>query len=212
MPQGLRPLAKVRRRSGFHCGPRVKDGNAVGNVEGKVNVVGDEHHALSLVRQDVYKRQGREVRRILVALDPFQDVCQEAADWGAELLVTHHPLIFQPPRSITDDTSVGRCILFLAARDMAAINAHTNLDCAPGGVNDCLAGALGLEETVVLNPSGTDGQGRPWGLLRAGRREPVSLEAFLEQVKQRLGCPGPVSYTHLDVYKRQILVRYLEQL
>ena len=120
----------------------------------------------------------------------FQDVCQEAADWGAELLVTHHPLIFQPPQSITDDTSVGRCILFLAARDMAAINAHTNLDCAPGGVNDCLAGALGLEETVVLNPSGTDGQGRPWGLLRAGRREPVSLEAFLEQVKQRLGCPG----------------------
>ena len=114
-------------------------------------------------------RSGREVRRILVALDPFQDVCQEAADWGAELLVTHHPLIFQPPRSITDDTSVGRCILFLAARDMAAINAHTNLDCAPGGVNDCLAGALGLEETVVLNPSGTDGQGRPWGLLRAGR-------------------------------------------
>lgn len=92
-------------------------------------------------------RSGREVRRILVALDPFQDVCQEAADWGAELLVTHHPLIFQPPQSITDDTSVGRCILFLAARDMAAINAHTNLDCAPGGVNDCLAGALGLEET-----------------------------------------------------------------
>ena len=109
-------------------------------------------------------RSGREVRRILVALDPFQDVCQEAADWGAELLVTHHPLIFQPPQSITDDTSVGRCILFLAARDMAAINAHTNLDCAPGGVNDCLAGALGLEETVVLNPSGTDGQGRPWGI------------------------------------------------
>lgn len=126
-------------------------------------------------------RSGREVRRILVALDPFQDVCQEAADWGAELLVTHHPLIFQPPQSITDDTSVGRCILFLAARDMAAINAHTNLDCAPGGVNDCLAGALGLEETVVLNPSGTDGQGRPWGLLRAGRREPVSLEAFLSR-------------------------------
>ena len=70
------------------------------------------------------------------------------------------------------------------------IRDSTNLDCAPGGVNDCLAGALGLEETVVLNPSGTDGQGRPWGLLRAGRREPVSLEAFLEQVKQRLGCPG----------------------
>ena len=94
-------------------------------------------------------RPGREVRRILVALDPFENVCREAAEWGAELLVTHHPLIFQPVRALTDDTSVGRCLLFLAARDMAAINAHTNLDCAPGGVNDCLAGALGLEETVV---------------------------------------------------------------
>lgn len=87
-------------------------------------------------------RPGREVRRILVALDPFEDVCREAAEWGAELLVTHHPLIFQPVRALTDDTSVGRCLLFLAARDMAAINAHTNLDCAPGGVNDCLPGAL----------------------------------------------------------------------
>ena len=112
-------------------------------------------------------RPGREVRRILVALDPFEDVCREAAEWGAELLVTHHPLIFQPVRALTDDTSVGRCLLFLAARDMAAINAHTNLDCAPGGVNDCLAGALGLEETVVLDPSGVDEAGRPWGLLGA---------------------------------------------
>ena len=135
-------------------------------------------------------RPGREVRRILVALDPFEDVCREAAEWGAELLVTHHPLIFQPVRALTDDTSVGRCLLFLAARDMAAINAHTNLDCAPGGVNDCLAGALGLEETVVLHPSGVDEAGRPWGLLRAGRREPVPLETFLEQVKKGLGCPG----------------------
>ena len=58
MPQGLRPLAKVCRRSGFHCGPRVKDGNAVGNVEGQVNVVGDEHHALALVRHGPEHGQG----------------------------------------------------------------------------------------------------------------------------------------------------------
>lgn len=133
-------------------------------------------------------RSGREVRRILVALDPFQDVCQEAADWGAELLVTHHPLIFQPPQSITDDTSVGRCILFLAARDMAAINAHTNLDCAPGGVTTAgrgLGGGDGGAESLRHRRPGA-----AWGLLRAGRGSPVSLEAFLEQVKQRLGCPG----------------------
>lgn len=135
-------------------------------------------------------RRDKEVQKILVALDPFEDVCREAAKWGADLIVTHHPLIFEAPRSITDETSVGRSILFLAAHDIAAVNAHTNLDCAPGGVNDCLAAALGLENARVLNPSGKDEQGRPWGLLRAGEVTPMTLERFLERVKERLGCPG----------------------
>ena len=135
-------------------------------------------------------RESREVNRILVALDPFEGVCQEAARWGADLIVTHHPLIFTAPRAITDDTSVGRSILFLARHDIAAINAHTNLDCAPGGVNDCLASVLGLEQVRVLNPEGVDAQGRPWGLLRAGLVEQTPLKGFLDQIKQRLGCPG----------------------
>lgn len=135
-------------------------------------------------------RENREVRKILVALDPFEDVCREAAQWGADLIVTHHPLIFQAPRSVTDGTSVGRCILFLAAHDIAAVNAHTNLDCAPGGVNDCLAARLGLEDVAVVNPSGEDAQGRPWGLLRAGRVAPVPLPDFLARVREALGCPG----------------------
>lgn len=135
-------------------------------------------------------RRDKEVRRILVALDPFAGVCQEAAGWGADLIVTHHPLIFEAPRAITDDTSIGRCILFLAEHGIAAINAHTNLDCAPGGVNDTLADTLGLTQVQVLNPTGTDHLGRPWGLLRTGTVDEMPLEQFLEQVKTRLGCPG----------------------
>ena len=131
-----------------------------------------------------------EVKKILVALDPFEHVCQEAVQWGADLVVTHHPLIFTAPKAITDETSVGRSIMILARHGIAAINAHTNLDCAPGGVNDCLAAALGLENVEVVNPSGTDELGRPWGLLRAGTVAEQSLEAFLEQVKTALGCPG----------------------
>ena len=139
-------------------------------------------------------RSGREVRRILVALDPFQDVCQEAADWGAELLVTHHPLIFQPPQSITDDTSVGRCILFLAARDMAAINAHTNLDCAPGGVNDCLAGAESLRHRrpgAALGPAPcrTAGAGFPGGLPGAGKAA-LGLPRPAVCLRRPSGVPG----------------------
>lgn len=130
-----------------------------------------------------------EVKKILVALDPFEEVCREAGQWGADLIVTHHPLIFSPIKNITDETSIGRSIMLLAEGKIAAINAHTNLDCAPGGVNDCLAGRLGLENVEVVRPEGTDEQGRPWGLLRVGTVPEMPLEAFLERVKEKLPCP-----------------------
>ena len=130
------------------------------------------------------------VTRVLVALDPFEHVCREAASWGAELIVTHHPLIFRPLARITDETSIGRSILALCRHGISAINAHTNLDCSPGGVNDVLATTLGLENTQVIHPSGVDAQGREWGLLRCGEVPEQPLNAFLDTVKQRLGCQG----------------------
>ena len=133
---------------------------------------------------------GQEVHKILVALDPFEGVCREAAEKGADLLVTHHPLIFRPRKSVTDGDDVGRSILFLAKHGISALNAHTNLDCAPGGVNDVLAETLGLADVDVLDPMGVDGQGRPWGLLRAGAVEAQPLPQFLAHVKTRLQVQG----------------------
>ena len=133
---------------------------------------------------------GQEVHKILVALDPFEGVCREAAEKGADLLVTHHPLIFRPRKSVTDGDDVGRSILFLAKHGISALNAHTNLDCAPGGVNDVLAETLGLADVEVLDPLGVDGQGRPWGLLRAGAVEAQPLPQFLAHVKTRLQVQG----------------------
>ena len=133
---------------------------------------------------------GQEVHKILVALDPFEGVCREAAEKGADLLVTHHPLIFRPRKSVTDGDDVGRSILFLAKHGISALNAHTNLDCAPGGVNDVLAETLGLADVEVLDPLGVDGQGRPWGLLRAGTVEAQPLPQFLAHVKTRLQVQG----------------------
>ena len=137
----------------------------------------------------LFGRRDQEVKKILVALDPFENVCQEAVKLGADLIVTHHPLIFQAPRTVTTDDSVGRCILLLAANGISAINAHTNLDCAPEGVNDVLAATLGLESIAVINPMGTDAQGRPYGLLRSGTVEAQPLERFLSHVKEMLGTP-----------------------
>ena len=132
--------------------------------------------------------KSKEVTKILVALDPFESVCKEAVQLGADLLVTHHPLIFQPIKAITDDTSIGRAILTLMANGISTINAHTNLDCAPGGVNDVLAQKLGLQEIAVISPSGVDEEGRPWGLLRQGHVQTQSLAEFLPQVKSALNC------------------------
>lgn len=132
----------------------------------------------------------QEVTRVLVVLDPFEGVCQEAAAIGAQLIVTHHPLIFRALKSITDDTSIGRSIRLLCRENISAINAHTNLDCTPGGVNDRLASALGLKEIEVIDPMGVDVNGQEWGLLRKGTVEEQSLCDFLPTVKSALGCEG----------------------
>ena len=134
--------------------------------------------------------KSRPVTKVLVALDPFEGVCEEAAQWGAELILTHHPLIFSPLKSVTDETSIGRAVQLLCANSISAINAHTNLDCAPGGVNDCLARTLGLSDVQVIAPSGVDELGRPWGLLRQGVVEAQPLSDFLPKVKSALNCEG----------------------
>ena len=125
-------------------------------------------------------RSDKQVRTLLVALDPFTHVCQEAVEVGADLLVTHHPLIFQPLSSVSDQTAAGSAIMTLIANDISAVNAHTNLDCADGGVNDTLAERLELTDISVIGSE---------HLLRAGNYE-STLPAFIEHVKTQLGCQG----------------------
>ncbi len=132
----------------------------------------------------------KEVKKILVALDPFEGVCREAESWGADVIVTHHPIIFQPLKNVTDETSIGRSIQLLCRCGISAINAHTNLDCVPGGVNDRLAAALGLQNVEVVDPMGETPEGEPWGLLRKGTVEEQPLETFLSLVKKNLNCAG----------------------
>ena len=130
------------------------------------------------------------VTKVLVALDPFEHVCKEAAQWGAQVIVTHHPLIFRPLPNVTDETTIGRGIMTLIQNGISAINAHTNLDQAPGGVNDVLAKKLALVNVEVVSPCGTTENGEPWGLLRKGDVPAQPLDAFLNRVKTLLGCEG----------------------
>ena len=120
--------------------------------------------------------------KILVALDPFEHVCQEAVDIGADLVVTHHPLIFRPIPMVTDDAAITRGIMNLCAHGISHICAHTNLDCADGGVNDVLANVLGLKNVEKLGAYG--------GMMRCGDVETQSVADFLAHVKSTLNCPG----------------------
>ncbi len=120
------------------------------------------------------------VTKILVALDPFEHVCEEAVEIGADLVVTHHPLIFRPISMVTDDIAISRGIMNLCRHGISHICAHTNLDCADGGVNDVLAQTLELKNIHTI-----DGQ----TLLRAGEFE-AALPEFLAHVKEKLSCDG----------------------
>lgn len=130
------------------------------------------------------------VERILVALDVTQAVVDEAAASGCQLIVAHHPVIFHPARSVTDETVTGRILLSMAERGIAAICAHTNLDSAQGGVNDCLADRLMLKEIGQLHQDGVDRYGRPYGIGRVGMVHQLGLDAkdYAAWVKERLGA------------------------
>ena len=90
------------------------------------------------------------VRSIWVALDPLYDVVDGACRNGVDLLITHHPLIFNPLRCINFDTPVGSVIQAAAGHKLAIFTAHTNFDSAADGINDVLAFRIGLADLKVL--------------------------------------------------------------
>jgi dinuclear metal center YbgI/SA1388 family protein len=91
------------------------------------------------------------VRGILVALDPTEEVVLEAQRINANVVITHHPLLFHPARSVTPQDEVGRVLRLLLKADSALVSAHTNLDFARGGTSFALAEKLGLQKIAFLH-------------------------------------------------------------
>ena len=89
------------------------------------------------------------VKRVMVMLDADSDTIQEAVRHNADMIVTHHPLIFSPLKNVTDKN-----ITTLIKNDIALFSAHTNLDSGPGGVNDNLAKLLKLTDTERVTMPG----------------------------------------------------------
>lgn len=134
-----------------------------------------------------------DVSRVLVALDITDAVIEEAKQLGAQLIVSHHPLVFEPLHSVTDASPTGKKLLRLAECGIAAVCAHTNLDGCQGGVNELLAQALGLFDLEQLHCDGQDRFGRPYGIGRVGTlrtKSVVKAKDFAEKVKKDLNAAG----------------------
>lgn len=101
-----------------------------------------------------------QVSRVLFAVDPVQEIADEAVELGAQLLVTHHPLYLRGTTTVAADTFKGRVVHTLIRHGIALHVAHTNADTADPGVSDALAGALDLRVTGPLVPDPADGEGR----------------------------------------------------
>ena len=123
-------------------------------------------------------RPDRPVERIMVGLDLTEGLVREAAEWGAQLIVTHHPIFFRGRKNIREDDAEGAAVCALIRENMSLIAAHTNFDNAPCGVNDALAQALGLEDVCVME------HGMRMGMLP----EAMSPERFCDWTEEKLAC------------------------
>ena len=96
------------------------------------------------------------VKSIWIALDPLLEVVEAACQAQIDLLITHHPLIFNPLKSIDFDSPVGQIIKLASENRLSIYAAHTNLDSVSGGMNDIFAGRLGMRNLRPLLRGGAE--------------------------------------------------------
>ncbi len=135
--------------------------------------------------------ENQKVETVYVCLDITSENVKNAVSKGADLIVSHHPLIFKPLYSITEKDPTGGIVRTLIKNDISAFCMHTNFDKADGGMNDLLAQKLKLENIRKFTPDEcVDPFGKKLdGIGRIGSLErPMIFADFLKYVKDILGC------------------------
>ncbi|MBE7033395.1 MAG: Nif3-like dinuclear metal center hexameric protein [Ruminococcaceae bacterium] len=89
-------------------------------------------------------RRDRNITKAVLCLDANKNVVKEAISLGAELIITHHPVIFNPVKKVTDETDFGEMLVSALENGISIYSAHTNLDSAPGGITDTVCNKLNL--------------------------------------------------------------------
>ena len=126
-----------------------------------------------------------EVEKVLLALDITEEVVDEAISEGAQMVVSHHPIIFRPIKRLADENRQQRTIAKAIRHGVALYAAHTNLDSAPTmGISHHLAGLLGVQVDGVLEPGADEGVGI--GVV-GNLSQAMPTEEFLGHIKDVLG-------------------------
>lgn len=120
----------------------------------------------------------REVERVLCALDLTPDVVAEAVERDCQLVVTHHPILFRGRKNLCETDAEGRMLCALVRANLSMIALHTNYDNAHPGVNDALAGRLGLQSVEALENG-----------MRLGETDLGTLSALEARVSEALSAP-----------------------
>ncbi|MCQ2441503.1 MAG: Nif3-like dinuclear metal center hexameric protein [Oscillospiraceae bacterium] len=152
-------------------------------------------------------RRSAEVNSVFLTLDITPETIQEAIDAGANLIVSHHPVIFGKIASAVEDDYTGKRVLMLAEHRIAAICCHTCLDSVPGGVNDVLAEKCGIVgSTSILEQSGVHPAYGPYGVGRVGElAAPMDLTDYLTLLKQSL-APNGLRYWNANRLVKRVAV------
>ena len=124
-----------------------------------------------------------EVTSILLALDCTPELIDEAVECGADMIVTHHPLIFSGLKKISSDDLVGRAVIKAIKNGISIYAAHTNADKVLSGVSGAMARRLGLENVSIL---ADEGDGTGLGVVGT-LPQPLTSRQALELVKERFG-------------------------
>ncbi len=133
----------------------------------------------------------KQVKNIFVCLDITSENVEQAAAFGADLIISHHPLIFHPLRRVVEEDVIGGIVNALIKNDISAYSMHTNFDNADGGMNDILAEKLGLcEIRRFTDKECVDELGEPFENCGRVGKLPYSmrLEDFVNKVQNTLSC------------------------
>ncbi len=126
----------------------------------------------------------QEVKKVLLALDCTLKVIEEAKEKDVDLIITHHPLIFRKPSSITTDTLQGKKIIELIKNNIALYSSHTNLDSVNEGINHTIAKLLGFNNSKILEENKKDNTAGIGRLAKIDKE--ITLEELVCLVKEKL--------------------------